>query len=180
MSTADFNGPTPPGGGPAFPCHTNPLPGKLANAPQGMTLRQWYAGQSLPAVMEKNHQADIIAHRCLALADAMLAAEQGPSRLALECGRLCREVLDMAKVFETASSGDVAISLAWNSLVTNCLSAGAVMEEGTQSEKPAPDPLLVELLQAIAATRSMDRDRGYEHLVMAVLAFADGKKRDAQ
>jgi hypothetical protein len=32
-------------GGPAYPCHTNPLPGKLANAPQGMTLRDWFAGQ---------------------------------------------------------------------------------------------------------------------------------------
>lgn len=33
----------PNDGGPAFPCHTNPSPGKLANAPQGMTLRDWFA-----------------------------------------------------------------------------------------------------------------------------------------
>ncbi|MGU7839420.1 hypothetical protein ACV22V_08135 [Burkholderia sp. AW33-5] len=29
-------------GGPAFPCHTNPRPGTLNEAPQGMTLRDYF------------------------------------------------------------------------------------------------------------------------------------------
>ena len=33
-------------GGPAFPCHTNPLPARLANAPQGMTLRDYFAAHA--------------------------------------------------------------------------------------------------------------------------------------
>lgn len=32
-------------GGPAFPCHTNPRPGTLMNAPQGMTLRDYFAAK---------------------------------------------------------------------------------------------------------------------------------------
>lgn len=30
-------------GGPAFPCHTNPRPGTLNKAPQGMSLRDYFA-----------------------------------------------------------------------------------------------------------------------------------------
>jgi hypothetical protein len=37
-------------GGPAFPCHTNTMPGKLANAPQGMALRDYFAGIALGAL----------------------------------------------------------------------------------------------------------------------------------
>ncbi|MDN7703298.1 hypothetical protein QZM15_32965 [Burkholderia sp. AU44665] len=30
-------------GGPAFPCHTNPRPGTINEAPQGMTIRDYFA-----------------------------------------------------------------------------------------------------------------------------------------
>ncbi|HDR9134415.1 hypothetical protein [Burkholderia vietnamiensis] len=33
-------------GGPAFPCHTNPRPGTLNEAPQGMTLRDYFAAHA--------------------------------------------------------------------------------------------------------------------------------------
>ena len=71
-------------GGPAFPCHTNPLPGKLANAPRGMTLRDWFAGQALSGYMAYSHPQSVVgifpesaakvAYEC---ADAMLAAREG-------------------------------------------------------------------------------------------------------
>jgi len=41
-------------GGPAYPCHTNPLPGKLANAPQGMTLRDYFAGHVIASMVERD------------------------------------------------------------------------------------------------------------------------------
>lgn len=36
----------PVDGGPAFPCHTNPRPGTLSDAPQGMTLRDYFAAHA--------------------------------------------------------------------------------------------------------------------------------------
>lgn len=73
-------------GGPAFPCHTNPRPGNLANAPQGMTLRDWFAGMALPACVsapcpsawtagsaEHYEQSAAAAY---IIADAMLAARK--------------------------------------------------------------------------------------------------------
>jgi len=72
-------------GGPAFPCHTNPLPGKLANAPQGMALRDWLAGMAMQggASWVNEHEdfyTDSLKHLAVAsyrIADAMLAARDG-------------------------------------------------------------------------------------------------------
>lgn len=60
---------------PAFPCHTNPLPGKLANAPQGMTKREYFAAAAMQGMManpdeERNYQ--IAADICVKQADALL------------------------------------------------------------------------------------------------------------
>ena len=76
-------------GGPAYPCHTNPLPGKLANAPQGMTLRDWFAGQALQSMnfadaiqeamkegVKPTQAGEYIATACFKMADAMLAARE--------------------------------------------------------------------------------------------------------
>ena len=65
-------------GGPAFPCHTNPLPGKLANAPQGMSLRAWMAGQALAGLLANEHvweeiPATKIAAYAISQADALIA-----------------------------------------------------------------------------------------------------------
>lgn len=75
------------GGGPAFPCHTNPLPGKLASAPQGMTLRDYFAGQALAGELAntydgiwENSAADSFlldrAKLLYRFADAMLKARE--------------------------------------------------------------------------------------------------------
>ena len=65
-------------GGAAFPCHTNPLPGKLANAPQGMSLRDWFAGQALAGMLDRAYgiPVNVIAKRSYEMADAMLAARE--------------------------------------------------------------------------------------------------------
>ncbi|GAA5117052.1 hypothetical protein GCM10023212_04980 [Luteolibacter yonseiensis] len=78
-------------GGPAFPCHTNPLPSKLANAPQGMTLRDWSAGQALAGISAQTDERtcpreqveeksakwrEADAKYCYQLADAMIAARK--------------------------------------------------------------------------------------------------------
>jgi len=68
-------------GGAAFPCHTNPMPGKLENAPQGMTLRDYFAAAALQGIMinkelffEQSHCATA---RCAyEAADAMLKARK--------------------------------------------------------------------------------------------------------
>lgn len=72
-------------GGPAFPCHTNPRPGHLTDAPQGMTLRDYFAGKAMEGMLahatryrpradapEDWHVA--IAEEAYELADAMLRA----------------------------------------------------------------------------------------------------------
>jgi len=72
-------------GGPAYPCQTNPLPGKLANAPQGMTLRDYFAGQALNGYLaswEGTNAPDFftpdhVAPLAYAYADAMLEARKG-------------------------------------------------------------------------------------------------------
>ena len=71
-------------GGPAYPCHTNPLPGRLANAPQGMTLRDWFAGQALAGHLAYSHPQSVMgvfipetAKTAYELADAMIEARKG-------------------------------------------------------------------------------------------------------
>ncbi|CAM2167922.1 conserved hypothetical protein [Burkholderia latens] len=82
-------------GGPAFPCHTNPRPGTLNEAPQGMTLRDYFAAKALTGLLaepisegvapssihctpnfdaEGAQPGDRIAAAAYALADAMLRA----------------------------------------------------------------------------------------------------------
>lgn len=126
-------------GGEAFPL-AGVFKSECNGRQKGMTLRQWYAGKALEGwaagrnrTMEENN-AEKVAAGCLRYADAMIAAEQGPSRLAVESGRLCREVLDMAKGLDKDTEADNALKLAWHSLVTNCLSSGAVLPEGTDAQ----------------------------------------------
>lgn len=67
-------------GGPAYPCHTNPLPGKLANAPQGMSLRDWFAGQALNGYLsqacDESFTAKMYVRLSYLTADAMLAERE--------------------------------------------------------------------------------------------------------
>lgn len=63
-------------GGAAFPCHTNPLPGKLANAPQGMTLRQYYKAAALLSNRDPNLHVENIAVTTGVLADALLSEDE--------------------------------------------------------------------------------------------------------
>lgn len=68
-------------GGAAFPCHTNPRPGFLANAPQGMTMRDYFAAKAMQGFMSTFVEGDIlqpdnvakVAYEC---ADAMLLARK--------------------------------------------------------------------------------------------------------
>lgn len=74
-------------GGAAFPCHTNPRPGYLADAPQGMTLRDYFAAKALTALIDTKTfdrfdltvedaktTGECAALRAYAIADAMLLA----------------------------------------------------------------------------------------------------------
>jgi len=72
-------------GGPAFPCHTNPRPGTLNEAPQGMTLRDWFAGKAMAGMLaypgcescgshHNNNTPDGVAEMAYEYADAMLRA----------------------------------------------------------------------------------------------------------
>ena len=81
-------------GGPAFPCHTNPRPGHLVDAPQGMTLRDYFAAKVMgtliavyddekcssedPEVVERERQefAYMVAKNAYRYADAMLRARE--------------------------------------------------------------------------------------------------------
>lgn len=66
-------------GGPAFPCHTNPRPGQLADAPQGMTLCDYFAAKAMQ-VMAQDGWAESerggLAAEAYAMADAMLEARK--------------------------------------------------------------------------------------------------------
>ena len=67
-------------GGPAYPCHTNPLPGRLANAPQGMTLRDYFAGQALAGILTQDAApsvaASVFAGMAYEMADCMIKARE--------------------------------------------------------------------------------------------------------
>jgi len=67
-------------GGAAFPCHTNPMPGKLANAPQGMTLRDYFAAAALTGYLANAENGttcdEKLAKWSYATSDAMLAARK--------------------------------------------------------------------------------------------------------
>jgi hypothetical protein len=68
-------------GGPAFPSTIQYFPDdKNANEAQGMTLRQYYAGQVLIGVMANPNSTAVtsnaVAAWCFNMADAMLKAEQ--------------------------------------------------------------------------------------------------------
>lgn len=65
---------TKPTGGPAFP---QPTSGVLK---EGMTLRDYFAAQALPTVMQefhKKYESEWIAYAAYKMADAMLAARKG-------------------------------------------------------------------------------------------------------
>lgn len=75
-------------GGPAFPCHTNPRPGTLNEAPQGMTLRDYFAAKALNGMLahatrylpRPGASADwhvAIAEEAYELADAVLYVRGG-------------------------------------------------------------------------------------------------------
>jgi len=65
-------------GGAAFPCHTNPMPGKLANAPQGMTLRDYFAAAALQGILANPIDAspELVVKSSYKYADAMLSARK--------------------------------------------------------------------------------------------------------
>lgn len=74
-------------GGNAFPGHTNPRPGHLANAPQGMTLRDYFAATALQGMLayagdevrgnyHTNSTPTDTAELAYRYADAMLEARQ--------------------------------------------------------------------------------------------------------
>lgn len=68
-------------GGPAFPCHTNPRPGTLNEAPQGMSLRDYFAAKAMQAYIARIQPHDMddatfdanISRWSYETADAMLA-----------------------------------------------------------------------------------------------------------
>jgi len=62
-------------GGPAFPGHVNSRPGILANAPPGMSLRAYYAGQALAGMAneEDNTTYAQVARWAVNYADALIA-----------------------------------------------------------------------------------------------------------
>lgn len=71
-------------GGPAFPCEGpfNPDSSKTVFAYPGMSLRDWFAGQALRAIIEADgiqYASNVKAHATFAYeqADAMLAAREG-------------------------------------------------------------------------------------------------------
>jgi hypothetical protein len=55
---------------PAFP---NDARIQLGDDYQGMTLRDYFAGQALVAGVENGHTYEIMASRCYEIADAMIA-----------------------------------------------------------------------------------------------------------
>jgi hypothetical protein len=66
-------------GGAAFPCHTNPRPGFLAEAPQGMHLRDYFAAKALQGMLAHPSIAQAYAdsaRQAYIIADAMLVARQ--------------------------------------------------------------------------------------------------------
>ena len=72
-------------GGPAFPTHLNPAPGRLMNHLQGMTLEDYFAGEALMgavaregslAVSRDRKQAEVTAVRCYNIAAAMVAERE--------------------------------------------------------------------------------------------------------
>ena len=76
-------------GGPAFPCHTNPQPGRLSDAPQGMTMRDYFAAAALQGTLsspqirgntgQENWRHQDFAEFAYRLADAMLAERASQS-----------------------------------------------------------------------------------------------------
>lgn len=61
-------------GGLAFPCSQAGMDGiQQPHSEDGMTLRQWYAGQALARLAATAAHIDDIAKACYQLADAMIA-----------------------------------------------------------------------------------------------------------
>ena len=75
---------TKPTGGPAFPRPNSTAPnGENSWAEDGMTLRDWFAGQALIGEMRENGEdldwlprADLMAKRCYTIADALIAERE--------------------------------------------------------------------------------------------------------
>ena len=70
----------PNDGGPAFPCHTNQRPGILANAPQGMSLRAYFAGQFLTSKVWEEWDERRAAKASVQYADALIAELNRPAQ----------------------------------------------------------------------------------------------------
>lgn len=73
-------------GGPAFPVLGKMSSGEPYAQHEGLSLRDWFAGQAIPTVINKcedyhgGWSADAVAACCYMVADAMLAARKEPSR----------------------------------------------------------------------------------------------------
>jgi len=69
-------------GGPAFPTHVNPSPGRLMDHLQGMSLEDYYAGEALMGAVAREgvisvaRNAETVAGDCYAIAAAMVAARE--------------------------------------------------------------------------------------------------------
>lgn len=74
-------------GGSAFPCESYILKNgkQVTEAAQGMTLRDYFAGQALAGMFADyfrslNHEPYVVAHDAYVFADAMLAARKEASK----------------------------------------------------------------------------------------------------
>ena len=69
---------TPNDGGPAFPLahHCDSTTGTIHTTAKGMSLRNWFAGRALPAVIKRANGTALIVKETFEIADAMVAASK--------------------------------------------------------------------------------------------------------
>ena len=69
-------------GGPAFAMQATEVVGRLCSGNEGMTLRDWFAGQAMAPVLaavfagQREETFDFVAERCYHTADAMIAEKR--------------------------------------------------------------------------------------------------------
>jgi hypothetical protein len=67
-------------GGPAFPVRTglskHPVMGHVFDGTDGMSLRDYFAGQALPSLTENDRDPQVVAEEAYDYADAMIAERE--------------------------------------------------------------------------------------------------------